>query len=158
MNQWWNTPLYLTTRGLTTSPMPYGDRTLSIDFDFTEHRLVIADSDARVRTLALTPRTVCDFYQAVFGELAALDVRVRIGTAPQECPVKTDFPDDMEHGSYDPAAAHQVWQVFRRGVVAPVVHVVRSEEHTSELQSHLNLVCRLLLEKKKKLPSPDYAT
>src|SRR5260370_22061218 len=29
-------------------------------------------------------------------------------------------------------------------------HAQRSEEHTSELQSHLNLVCRLLLEKKKK--------
>jgi hypothetical protein len=123
-NQWWNVPLYLTTRGLTTSPMPYGDRTLSIDFDFIEHRLVIADSDAHVRTLALTPRTVCDFYQALFAELAALDVRIRIGTAPQECPVKTHFPDDMDHGSYDPAAAHQVWQVFRR--VEPVFQTFRS--------------------------------
>src|SRR5690242_21375557 len=31
-----------------------------------------------------------------------------------------------------------------------VIHEERSEEHTSELQSHVNLVCRLLLEKKKK--------
>jgi hypothetical protein len=124
LNQWWNVPLYLTTRGLTTSPMPYGDRTLSIDFDFTDHRLVITDSDAHVRTLALTPRTVCDFHQALFAELAALDVRVRIGTAPQECPVKTQFPDDTDHGSYDPAAAHQVWQVFRR--VEPVFQTFRS--------------------------------
>jgi len=124
MNQWWNTPLYLTTRGLTTSPMPYGERTLSIDFDFTDHRLVIADSDAHVRTLALTPRTVCDFYQALFGELAAMDVHVRIGTAPQECPVKTHFPDDSDHGSYDASAAHELWQAFRR--IEPVFQTFRS--------------------------------
>jgi hypothetical protein len=124
LNQWWNVPLYLTTRGLTTSPMPYRDRTLSIDFDLTDHRLIIQDSDARVRTFALTPRPVCDFYHALFGELAALDVHVRINTAPQECPVTTHFPDDREHGDYDPVAAHQVWQVFRR--IEPVFQIFRS--------------------------------
>ena len=49
MNQWWNVPLYVTTCGLTTSPMPYRDRTLSIDLDFIEHRLTIRDSDGHVR-------------------------------------------------------------------------------------------------------------
>src|SRR5260370_19407688 len=44
------------------------------------------------------------------------------------------------------------------GIGAPprVGHAWRSEEHTSELQSHLNLVCRLLLEKKKLQQSPSY--
>jgi hypothetical protein len=123
LNQWWNVPLYLTTRGLTTSPMPYRDRTLSIDFDLTDHRLIIQDSDARVRTFALTSQPVCDFYHALFRELDAMDVRVQINTAPQECPVTTHFPDDKEHASYDPSAAHQVWQAFRsrfRGKCSPV--------------------------------------
>src|ERR1700682_545341 len=76
MNEWWNVPLYVTTRGLTTSPMPYGERTLSIDFDFVDHQLRIQDSDAQVRTLALAPRAVCDFHDALFAELAAIDVHV----------------------------------------------------------------------------------
>src|SRR5256885_618564 len=78
MNQWWNVPLYLTTRGLTTSPMPYQDRTLAIDFDFIDHQLLVTDSDGHVRRLPLVPRPVCDFYDALFEELAAIDVRVQI--------------------------------------------------------------------------------
>jgi hypothetical protein len=124
MNQWWNVPLYLTTRGLTTSPMPYRDRTLAIDFDFADHRVIIQDSDARVRTLALSAQPVCDFYRALFGELTAMDVHVRINTVPQECPVTTHFPDDKEHASYDPAAAHRVWQVLSR--IEPVFQTFRS--------------------------------
>src|SRR5438128_11928868 len=76
MNEWWNVPLYVTTRGLTTSPMPYRDRTLSIDFDFIDHQLFIRDSEGHTRTLPLVPRSVGDFYRAVFAELVALDVRV----------------------------------------------------------------------------------
>src|SRR5450755_2166720 len=71
LNEWWNVPLYVTTRGLTTSPMPYRGRTLSIDFDFIEHRLLIQDSDGHQRTLPLVPRSVGAFYEAVFAELAA---------------------------------------------------------------------------------------
>jgi hypothetical protein len=124
MNQWWNVPLYVTTRGLTTSPMPYGDRTLSIDFDFIDHRLLIQDSDAHVRALPLAPRAVCDFYDALLAELAAIDVRVRIGTVPQECPVTTRFPDDRAHASYDRDRVHQFWQVLRR--VEPVFQTFRA--------------------------------
>src|SRR6266542_3441603 len=65
-NEWWNVPLYVTTRGLTTSPMPYRDRTLSIDFDFIDHQLLIRDSDGRTRALALVPRAVGQFYRALF--------------------------------------------------------------------------------------------
>jgi hypothetical protein len=124
MNEWWNVPLYVTTRGLTTSPMPYEDRTLSIDFDFIDHRLVIQDSDAHLRSLALVPRAVCDFHEALFAELAALDVHVRIGTAPQECPVTTRFQDDREHASYDAAQVHTFWQALRR--IEPVFQTFRA--------------------------------
>jgi hypothetical protein len=124
MNEWWNVPLYVTTRGLTTSPMPYGDRTLSIDFDFLEHRLLIQDSDGHVRTLPLAAAPVSVFHDALFAELAAIDVRVVIDQTPQECPVKTPFCDDTEHASYDGLAMQQFWQALRR--VEPVFQTFRS--------------------------------
>jgi hypothetical protein len=85
-NQWWNVTLYVTPRGLTTGTMPYGERTLAIDFDFIDHQVVIVDSDGQVRRLPLAPAPVCTFHDALFAELAAIDVRVRIGGKPQECP------------------------------------------------------------------------
>jgi hypothetical protein len=124
MNQWWNVPLYVTTRGLTTSPMAHGERTLSIDFDFIEHKLLIQDSDGRSRTLLLVARSVRDFYAAVFRELAAIDVSVHINSTPQECPVSTPFTDDVEHASYDPARAHNLWQALRR--IEPVFQTFRA--------------------------------
>jgi hypothetical protein len=123
-NQWWNAPLYVTTRGLTTSPMPYKGRTLSIDFDFIGHELRIADSEGRVRALPLVPRAVCDFYHALWKELAAMDVRVEIHPKPQECPVTTHFVDDLEHKSYEPAQAHAFWQALRR--IEPVFQKFRA--------------------------------
>jgi hypothetical protein len=124
MNQWWNVTLYLTTRGLTTAPMPYRGRTVSIDFDFVDHRLLIQDSEGHVSGLELEPRPVCDFHDALFGALAKLGVEVQIGTRPQECPVTVTFPEDHEHSSYDPAAVHQFWQALRR--VEPVFQSFRS--------------------------------
>jgi hypothetical protein len=123
-NEWWNVTLYVTTRGLTTGPMPYRDRLLSIDFDFIDQRLVVSDTDGRTRSMALVARSVCDFYNSLFRELDELDVRVRIQPKPQECPVVTPFPDDVEHATYDPAQAHRFWQVLRR--IEPVFQTFRS--------------------------------
>jgi hypothetical protein len=124
MNEWWNVTLYVTTRGLTTAAMPYRDRLVSIDFDFIDQRLVVSDTDGRVRTLSLAPRSVCDFYDALFRELAAIDVHVRIHPMPQECPVVTPFTDDVEHATYDAAQAQRFWQVLRR--IEPVFQTFRS--------------------------------
>src|SRR5438477_2563041 len=63
VNHWWNSPLYVSTRGLTTSPMPYGDRTFEIQFDFIEHKLCISINDGTLRTLPLRPQSVAAFYQ-----------------------------------------------------------------------------------------------
>jgi hypothetical protein len=123
-NQWWNVTLYVTPRGLTTSAMPYGERTLSIDFDFVDHRVVILDSDGHVRHLPLAPSPVCDFHDAFFAELAAIDVQVRIGGLPQECPVTTAFTDDKEHASYDPIAVQQFWQALR--LIEPIFQKFRA--------------------------------
>jgi hypothetical protein len=114
MNQWWNVPLYVTARGLTTSPMPYGDRMFSIDFDFIDHQLLIRDSHGHTRALALVPRSVSEFHRALFAELAAIDIRVAIHPVPQECPVTVRFDDDVEHCSYDANQAHELWSVLSR--------------------------------------------
>jgi hypothetical protein len=124
LNQWWNVPLYVTTRGLTTSPMPYGERALSIDFDFIDHRLIIQDSDGHVRALPLAPLPVCEFYGAVFAELAAIGVTVAISPVPQECPVTVPFPDDREHRSYDRGQAHRFFQALGR--IEPVFQRFRA--------------------------------
>jgi hypothetical protein len=124
MNEWWNVPLYVTTRGLTTSPMPYRDRTLSIDFDFIDHHVFILDSEGHRRVVPLSSRPVADFYAALFAELAAIDVSVAIHLLPQECPVTTRFCDDVEHATYDRDRAHAFWQVLRR--VEPVFQTFRS--------------------------------
>jgi hypothetical protein len=114
MNEWWNVTLYVTPRGLTTSAMPYGERTLSIDFDFLDHKVILADSDGSTRNVPLVPAPVCDFHDALFAELSAIGVRVRIPGKPQECPVTTPFAEDREHASYDGAAARRFWEVLRR--------------------------------------------
>jgi hypothetical protein len=127
LNEWWNVPLYVTTRGLTTSPMPVGlgERTLSIDFDFIDHKVELRDSLGRSRAIELRPQPVCEFHAALFAELAALDVEVKIHPAPQECPITTPLDADREHASYDPAKVRDfftalsqiepVFQAFRAG-------------------------------------------
>lgn len=124
MNEWWNVPLYVTTRGLTTSPMPFEDRLISIDFDFIDHRLLIEDTDGHVRSISLVPRTVCDFYEALHAELRAAGVHVHVNATPQECPVTTLLSEDREHASYDRSAVHRFWQVLRR--VEPVFWTFRA--------------------------------
>jgi hypothetical protein len=73
-NQWWNVTLYVTARGLTTSPMPYRDRLLQISLDFIDHRVIIEDSEGNVRSLALAPRAVCIFYADLMSALASIGV------------------------------------------------------------------------------------
>lgn len=124
MNEWWNVPFYVTTRGLTTSAMPYRDRMLSIDFDFIDHQVIIQDTSGRIRTVPLMPRTVAAFYRALFDELASMDVEIDIHPAPQECPVTTPLSEDVEHASYDAAQAHRFWEVLRR--VEPVFERFRA--------------------------------
>src|SRR6266436_120306 len=72
INHWWNTTLYVTSRGLTTSPIPYGNRTFQIDFDFLDHRLRIWANDGAMSSLTLAPRSVADFYEELIGTLRSM--------------------------------------------------------------------------------------
>lgn len=109
LNHSWHVPLYVTARGLSTSPMPFGARTFQIDFDLIDHRLLIETSDGAVTTLPLTPRPVADFYRDLMAQLAALGLDVRIHTTPNEIVDGIPFEQDQQHASYDAAQAHDFW-------------------------------------------------
>jgi hypothetical protein len=111
-NQWWNVALYVTSRGLTTRPMPYGQRFFQIDFDFIDHRMDIASSDGRVETLELKPRSVADFYKDVMLALARLDIAVKIWTMPVEVPDPMAFEKDEQHASYDAEYVDRFWHAL----------------------------------------------
>jgi hypothetical protein len=114
-NHWWQVPLYVTARGLTTSPMPYAGGALQIDFDFIDHRLVIATSAGRKSVLALEPRSVADFHRAVMGQLAAMGIAVKMWTMPVEIPGAIPFDADDIHKSYDREAVERFWRVLLHG-------------------------------------------
>ncbi|SHI87339.1 hypothetical protein SAMN02745146_1765 [Hymenobacter daecheongensis DSM 21074] len=112
VNQWWNVPLYVTARGLTTSAMPYEGRSFQIDFDFIDHQLLIECSDGARRTLKLEPRSVASFYHEVRHLLAELGLPVRIWKVPVEVPDPIPFDQDERHASYDAEHAHRFWLVL----------------------------------------------
>jgi len=112
VNHWWNVPLYVSPRGLTTSAIPYGPRSFEMEFDFIGHELVIEDSDGRVERLALAPRTVADFYREVLAALARLGLEVKIWTTPVEIPDPIPFEQDTRHAAYDPEYANRFWRAL----------------------------------------------
>jgi Family of unknown function (DUF5996) len=112
VNHWWDVALYLTARGLTTSPIPYGDGAFEIAFDFIEHRLVINMTDGRQKAIALAPQSVADFYGEFMRALNDLQIRVRIWPMPSQVPASIRFNEDRVHASYDADAAHRWWRAL----------------------------------------------
>jgi hypothetical protein len=109
VNHWWQVPLYVSARGLTTSLMHAGGRGVEIEFDFIDHVLDVRTSDAERRTVALEPRSVANFYAATMRALADVGVQVTILPRPVERLEAIPFPEDDRHASYDAAAAHKFW-------------------------------------------------
>jgi len=110
--QWAHVTLYVTARGLTTSPMPYRDKTIQMDFDFVAHKFIIDVSDGGSLSLDLRPRSVADFYADVFALLEELGVVVHVNPIPQEIPDPISFEKDTIHSAYDPEYVHRFWQVL----------------------------------------------
>ena len=110
MNHWWQVPLYVSARGLTTSVMPYGDRGLEMEFDFHRHVLQITTTEGQARAVRLEPRSVADFYAETMARLAEVDMAVKIVARPSEVAVAIPFADDQEHHSYDARYARLFWQ------------------------------------------------
>jgi Family of unknown function (DUF5996) len=111
-NHWWQVTLYVTSRGLTTSPIPYGRRSFQIDFDFIDHHLRIDTSEGRTELFALTSCSVAEFYAEVMGRLRSLGLEVRIWTMPVELENPVPFEADRAHASYDAPYAHRFWQAL----------------------------------------------
>ena len=112
VNHWWNVPLYVTARGLTTSCIPYGDRSFEIWFDFIRHQLVLESSDGVVKSLPLGPRSVADFYAECMAMLRLLNIEVKIWRMPVEIPKPIAFDEDRQHQSYDREAVGKFWRIL----------------------------------------------
>jgi hypothetical protein len=112
VNHYWQVPLYVTSRGLTTSAMPHGKRSFQIDFDFIDHRLVIQANDGTVDIIALEPRSVAEFYREVMGRLRSLKLDCRIWTMPVEIPDPIPFENDHIHRSYDRQSVQRFWHAL----------------------------------------------
>ena len=112
LNHSWHVPLYLTSRGLTTSPIPHGARLFEIHFDFLAHALEIAVSDGSGTRLDLKPQAVADFYTTVMAALRDLAVPVTLNEMPCEIADAVPFSRDRMHASYDPEWAQQLWRVL----------------------------------------------
>ena len=112
VNHWWNVPLYVSARGLTTSAMPYDDRIFEIEFDFIDHELLIKCSDGAERRLALRPQSVAAFYAEVMSALRELGLGLEIWSMPVEVPNPIRFEADFEHASYDAEYANRFWRAL----------------------------------------------
>ncbi len=112
LNHWWNVPLYVSARGLTTSAIPYGGRVFEIEFDFIDHKLVLETSDGLIKTLPLGPVSVAEFYQEFMLLLQSAEINVRIWKMPVEILNPIAFDQDRVHASYDREYAHRFWQIL----------------------------------------------
>lgn len=112
VNHSWHVTLYVTARGLTTSPVPYGTRTFQIDLDFVDHRLIVQSSDGGSAGLVLEPQSVATFYRRVMEEMAKLDLHVDVHAKPNEIPDPIRFDRDETHRAYDPEYANRFWRIL----------------------------------------------
>jgi hypothetical protein len=112
VNHWWNVPLYVTPRGLSSSAIPYNDRLFQITFDFISHLLHIETTDGSTKTIVLRSRSVAEFYQEMMAALKSLGMPVTIWTTPVEVSDRTPFEKDQKHSTYDPEYAQRVWRIL----------------------------------------------
>lgn len=112
-NHWWHVPLYVSTRGLTTTTIPSNDMTFTVDFDFIDHALVIRTSRGEKREMALhNGLSVAQFYRQFFDALASLGIDVTIVAQPFDHKSKTPFAQDETNKSYDKDAIARYFQVI----------------------------------------------
>ena len=112
INHSWHVTLYLTARGLTTSPIPHPAGIFEIRFDFIDHKLRILKSDGAVQVIELRPKSVAAFYREVMAALSELKIDTRINTTPNEVEPAIPFEQDDKNRSYDPEYANRFWRVL----------------------------------------------
>jgi hypothetical protein len=114
LNHSWHVVLYVTPRGLTTSPIPDGDRSFEIAFDFVDHVLDIKTSEGEHRQLPLRPQSVAGFYAELLAALTDLNIEVAIDDMPNELAAPIRFGDDHVHASYDTDAVQRFGAMLRQ--------------------------------------------
>ncbi len=112
INEWWNVPLFVTPRGLTTSAMPCENESFSIDFDFISHQLIVRTSFNDGFSFELKPMTVADFYKKLMSKLKSNGIEVEITAVPDELENPIPFAEDTTHKSYDPEYAHRFHRIL----------------------------------------------
>jgi hypothetical protein len=112
LNHSWHVTLYVTGRGLSTSPIPHGARNFEIEFDFIDHVLRISVSDGATRQFALSGHSVASFYARIMADLAELGIHVAIDEMPNELPDPLRFTLDTSHASYDPEAVRRLFAIL----------------------------------------------
>jgi hypothetical protein len=112
VNHSWGVTLYVSARGLTTSPIPYQERVFEIEFDFREHLLNVAVANEAQRSLSLRPQTVAAFYDCLMATLRGLGIAVEIDITPNEVLEAIPFPRDEKHRAYDAQHANRFWRVL----------------------------------------------
>ena len=109
LNHWWHVPLYVGSRGLTTSPIPFGPQQFQVDFDFVDHRLNVTESRGHAFAIPLEPKSVARFHREFMDGLRGLGINVRISTRPVEVANAIPFESDEDYASYDARHAHLFW-------------------------------------------------
>lgn len=112
VNHFWNVPLYVSARGLSTSAVPYAGGVFEIEFDFIEHNLLIRTSEGATEKIKLEPKTVARFYEEVMTTLDALGIKPEIRNLPDEIPGAIPFTEDEIHKSYDGEYARRFWRIL----------------------------------------------
>lgn len=112
INHSWGIAMHVTSRGLTTRPLPNGSRSFTMEFDFIDHELVIRTTDGDRRTIKLEPKSVSEFYRELRTLLQAMSLPVRIWPMPVEIADPIPFKEDTKHQSYEPEYANRVWRIL----------------------------------------------
>ena len=124
VNHWWNVPLYVSSRGLSTSIIPYGNRNFDMEFDFVESKLIVRTTDPRTASVVLAPRSVADFYHELMSTLRSLGIEVKIWKIPVEVADPIPFDEDEVHTAYDSEYVWRLWRILLS--VDEVFNVFRS--------------------------------
>src|SRR6516162_8229286 len=112
LNHWWGVALYVSASGLTTTPIPYGNGSFEVSFDFIDHKLVITTSSGDQRVLRLEPQSVAEFYRKLMAALDELGIHIHIYSMPVEFPNPIRFEEDVVHAAYDKDAVSRFWRVL----------------------------------------------
>ena len=112
VNHWWEVPLYVSARGLATSPIPYAGGIFEVEFDFIDHVLNTRLSDGQTKSLPLVPKSVAQFYREFMAVLKSLGIEVKIWAVPVEVPNPIPFEDDTQHAAYDRDAVSRFWRIL----------------------------------------------